>query len=136
MLFSVLRCAFVRVRPQLWDLRTMSEVCQYTGHEFDTVACAFLPPGGTGGTPHIITASKDATIRVWNQATAECVIRHQDAYAGSYTALCVLPWAGDGDVLPLRVAAVTITCAVFLYEVDVARARLVCVAHSEPTAPV
>ena len=46
---------------QLWDLRTNKELRQFTGHGFDTVACAFVPPASTppGCPPLLATASKD-----------------------------------------------------------------------------
>jgi hypothetical protein len=49
------------LRCQLWDLRTNTEVKQYTGHGFDTVACAFVPPAllPSGSPPLLATASKD-----------------------------------------------------------------------------
>lgn len=143
----------VCVWTQLWDLRTMTEVCQYSGHAFDTVACAFLPPcPGDGGLPHIVTASKDSSIRIWDQTSASCVITHQvlplptprrvcvivpsyvcvqDASAGSYTSLCVLPCEAPGSAVYL--CAVTITASVCVYQVDFKHKRLLCVAATDTT---
>ncbi len=127
-----MRCR-VRCRAacaQLWDLRTNTEVRQFVGHAFDATACAFLPPCGDSG-PLIITASKDCSLRVWHRDTGECVFKHRDDIAGSFTALAVLP-AVDASPWPL-VAAVTITGGVRLFRVRVDTKTLECVAASKTT---
>lgn len=111
----------------------MSEVCQYTGHEFDTVACAFLPLTSPEGHPLFITASKDSSIRVWNQTTGSCLIKHQDGTAGAFSGLAVLPAPAEGGGL-VRVAATTITSGVYVFAIDLQLSKLVCLAMVEPVA--
>lgn len=129
----------------------MTEVCQFSGHEFDTVACAFLPTTIEDGCDKIITASKDGTIRVWDRKTAECVLRHQDDMTGSYSGLAVLPSlpnattnggvAGDGNSGASQLAdpvivATTITAGIYVYRYETKANRLVCLAKAQPTAIV
>lgn len=52
---------------------------EYNGHTHDTTACAFLPEDGLlgrgdgdGSAKMIATASKDETIKIYDQANGEC----------------------------------------------------------------
>lgn len=51
---------------------------EYHGHAHDTTACVFLPDDGSlrhehGGAANMIaTASKDETIKIYDQANGEC----------------------------------------------------------------
>ena len=112
----------------------MTEVVQYCGHEFDTVACAFLPPlpGAAGQVSKVITASKDSSMRVWDQNSGECVCRIQDDTSGSFTSLAVLPADPAVAGTSYDIAATTITGGVFVYRYDDAANKLTCVAKTEP----
>jgi hypothetical protein len=121
----------------------MTELSQFCGHEFDTVACAFLPVSHDGRA-RIITASKDCTIRVWDQHTGTCLIRHQDSTAGSISGLAVLP-APVADAQPVgggafasnvRIAVTTITAGVYVYALDERSMKLDCVAKCESAGSV
>ncbi|XXQ38995.1 WD domain, G-beta repeat [Plasmodiophora brassicae] len=47
---------------RLWDLRKMSLLATFTGHEQSVRSCAFLP----GTVPRAVSTGKDSTLRIWN----------------------------------------------------------------------
>jgi WD40 repeat protein len=108
----------------------MTEQSQFVGHEFDAVACVFLPQTPDAGTFLFATASKDGTIRIWDVVSGNCVIHHNNELAGSYSSLAVLNPGEDGS---LHLAATTINSGLFVYRVDWAGKRLIHVAKVEPT---
>ena len=122
---------------QLWDLRTNTEVRQYSGHTFDTVACAFIPSGylPPGSAPMIATASKDCSIRIWHRDTGECLLTHTDVSVGdAFTSLAVLPpsaVAGSSEPPVVHLVGTTIRARVLVFAVKLDEHRLVTVAACE-----
>jgi WD40 repeat protein len=112
-----------------------SEVRQYVGHSFDTVACAFVPTAFSPRAPPLIaTASKDCSIRIWHRDTGECVLCHSDATAGdSYSSLAVLPPTALDDAEHFVIVATTIRGLAYVYQVHLSEKRLECVARSAGT---
>jgi WD40 repeat protein len=108
----------------------MTEQSQFVGHEFDAVACVFLPPIPGVDKLMFATASKDGTIRIWDVVSGSCVLNHNNELAGSYSGLAVLDGQLDGS---LYLGATTITSGLFVYRVDWEGKRLVRIAKVEPT---
>jgi WD40 repeat protein len=96
---------------RLWDLRggiatsgvlapedfSRSNAClvrQYNGHVQDASACCFVPtPIAVDGElkTTFLTASKDGTIRLWDQATGAVLYEHVDSNYGAFTSISMLP---------------------------------------------
>ncbi|CAM9344758.1 unnamed protein product, partial [Chrysoparadoxa australica] len=64
---------------RLWDRRTGALVVEYKGHEQDATGCCFLPSGFANQKPSVVSVSKDSTVKVWDQATAELLIDHTES---------------------------------------------------------
>lgn len=132
-------CRWVLCR-QLWDLRTRTEVRQFIGHTFDTVACILVsehvaPPGTR---PLVATASKDCSIRLWERDSGACIATYSDAAVGdAFSGLAALPAStasGGGDFV---LVATTIRGRVLVYRVTLrgADATVECVKASVPVLP-
>ena len=90
---------------KLWDLRTQQVVKEYIGHEQDTVACRFVPEPFPGAPPMVVTASKDNAVRLWDRETGECLVKHTEQAAGSFTALDTFPSGGDASFVATSFAS-------------------------------
>ena len=80
----------------MWDRRADKLLHQYTGHKQDAVSCAYLSDGGNGR--RFVSASKDMTLRVWdqnNEGAALC--QHMEFASGMFTSLAT-PAGASGYV--------------------------------------
>lgn len=133
---------------RLWDLRhtaaptsTLShpynaataqplELRQYTGHAQDASACIFANQS-IGGKNLIISASKDGSIRLWDQDcddstssarpgsnTSECLLEHREPGSGAFTSLTMMPPGHITTAEGPCFAASSYNSGVFVYEIQ------------------
>jgi WD40 repeat protein len=88
-----------------WELGSGLAVATLVGHIRAVNACAVTPDG-----QHVVSASNDQTLRVWDLATYTCSITHRGdagyrAVAVSATTVIAGDWSGAVWFLDLPLAA-------------------------------
>ena len=105
-----------------WGGQAPAAVRQFAGHSQDAAACVFLPPSNRGRGLTFATASKDASVRVWDAASGQALCAHTEVGCGAYTSLAVVPPAPGAAGGP-RLAA-GCSGGVFVYAIDAAAGKL------------
>mmetsp|Transcript_69 Transcript_69/g.116 ORF Transcript_69/g.116 Transcript_69/m.116 type:complete len:362 (-) Transcript_69:109-1194(-) len=88
----------------VWDRRQGKALRRFVGHTQSANACVFLPHPVEGGSPQVVSASKDGTLRLWDTPTGRCLAAEH--HSGQCTAMDAIgrgTGGGGGNHVPQRI---------------------------------